>query len=162
MHPFFRIWTLGIQAHKNESEIIKLQGTHNELITDINKNMIRLKALGHSMGNDLRNKITTTIHIPNSRYRELRHESEISGVKELKTIVLDHRITTNLINDNRNKVQEISKKPDHIDHEFAILAMLFKKCINASRILKQVEMHRGVIIRQAILAIRHDNKLEYY
>lgn len=163
MYPFFQIWLQARKALSDKKQLEGLKQKHEELAFRINKSLIRLKSQGHVMGMDLRNNHSTAIFVPNHRRMKNKKEEEHSAIKELKTIRLDHRITTELIRMPRHKLEQLLHDEDNIDHTFAQLAMDCKDMINTSRVLKVTEMHKGELYRNYVFAIRNDDdKIEYY
>jgi hypothetical protein len=52
---------------------------------------------------------------------------------------------------------------EHLDYDFAKLALQCRRMINTSRILKQIELSKGTIFRKVIFAIkRNHDKIEFY
>ncbi len=163
MLPFTQIWLLSRKALNNDNYLTELLNEHSEQFKIVNKNMKKLKKEGHQMGEDLRNKIFVNIHIPNHTKFTDKTANDFKGVMELKTIMLHHKITSSLIKQKRNKVEKIAQDDEHIDKEFAEFATICKDFINTSRIIKQVEMARGDILRTGLLSIKHnENKFEYF
>ena len=163
MHSYIKVWREGLKASRDEVYLHRLKEIHGKQVSDINSAMMSMKRKGHVMGCDLRNRLFTGIHVPNRGYVKNRKEHSYNGVMEMKTIRLEHRITSNLIKRNRRKLYRIMNNEENIDNEFAWFAMLWKDAINTSRILKQAEIWRGEILRDTVLSIRkEDNQVELY
>ncbi|MFW6282555.1 MAG: hypothetical protein ACOC1P_00680 [Minisyncoccales bacterium] len=158
-----KIWYLGRKAKDDYNFLEELQKRHDNLSVEINKAIVRLKNQGHFMGKDTRSKMVTEVHVPNSEKIRNKNSTEYRGIKKVPTLRLDHRITMKMIRAKRKIVSKIIHDKDHIDNAFAHLAMICKEFINTSRVIRQVELHKGEILRNTILALRHDdNKIEYY
>lgn len=148
----------------NDNEYLaEMKSKQAELTKEINRHMMNLKRQGHVMGADFRNKLHTTVQVPNKDYLLNKKLRQYSGVIDLKTLRLDHKITASYIFSHRKKNEKVLNDKNHLDNEFVQLAHLWKDSINISRILKQVELSQGSIIRSSILAINHDdNRIEYF
>lgn len=158
-----KIWHNSKKATINNQFLEELIQNHEELSDRINKNLMTLKSKGHNMGIDLRNKHLTEILVPNS-FREFKNGGkEHTGIMELKTLRIDHRITSKLMKLNDKELSRIIHDDDHLDQEFAKLAILCKEMIKTSKTLKRVEKFKGKILRSSIFSIKHDdNLIEYY